>query len=201
MKIFDFHFSCGKKVLEWKQIYGLVEYCKAQLGKPYWWGTFGQIASETLLNQKKQQYPSQYRAKDFKTQYGKKVHDCSGLIKGYLWCDTPESGFKKGYNILEDCGIVYSSCTEKGTIDTMPEIPGLLVFMPSHVGVYIGNGKVIEARGHAYGVVETNLKDRGWKQWGKCKFIEYVENEEKRVDKEKRCNTLDEVPEWGKSTV
>ena len=34
-----------------------------------------------------------------------------------------------------------------------------------HVGVYIGNGKVVEARGHAYGVVRTNLKSRPWSKW------------------------------------
>ena len=48
------------------------------------------------------------------------------------------------------------------------------------MGVYIGNGKVIEARGHKYGVVETNLVGRGWKQWGKLNWIDYVE--EKMID-------------------
>lgn len=43
------------------------------------------------------------------------------------------------------------------------------------MGVYVGNGKVIEARGHKYGVVETNLGGRGWKQWGKLDWIDYVE--------------------------
>ena len=50
-----------------------------------------------------------------------------------------------------------------------------MFFILGHVGVYIGNGKVIEARGHKYGVVETNLVGRGWKQWGKIDWIEYVE--------------------------
>ena len=36
---------------------GLVEYAKAQLGKPYWGGTFGQVASAGLLVQKRTQYP------------------------------------------------------------------------------------------------------------------------------------------------
>ena len=57
----------------------------------------------------------------------------------------------------------------------MPELPGVLVFSSQHVGVYIGNGYVIEARGHAYGVVKTKLSSRGWKSWGKCPFIEYEE--------------------------
>ena len=67
-----------------KTNYGLVEYCKRQLGLPYWWGTFGQIATKMLYEQKKVQYPNQYLANDFKNQFGKRVHDCVGLIKGYL---------------------------------------------------------------------------------------------------------------------
>ncbi len=50
-----------------------------------------------------------------------------------------------------------------------------MFFILGHVGVYVGNGKVIEARGHKYGVVETNLVDRGWKQWGKLDWIDYVD--------------------------
>lgn len=68
-----------------------------------------------------------------------------------------------------------ANCSERGILETMPDIPGVLVFMPGHVGIYIGNGKVIEARGHAYGVVETNLIGRGWKEWGKLDWIEYTE--------------------------
>ena len=67
---------------------GLVEYALAQLGKPYWWGTFGQTASAELLAQKRAQYPEYYTADDFKSQFGQRVHDCVGLIKGYLWRRT-----------------------------------------------------------------------------------------------------------------
>ena len=34
---------------------GLAEYALAQLGKPYWWGTFGQTANAGLLAAKRQQ--------------------------------------------------------------------------------------------------------------------------------------------------
>ena len=44
-----------------------------------------------------------------------------------------------------------------------------------HVGVYIGGGRVIEAMGHAYGVVETRLQGRGWAYWGKPDWIDYSE--------------------------
>ena len=157
---------------------GLVEYCKAQLGKPYWYGTFGQMATESLLRQKSIQYPVQYKWTDFVDQYGEKVHDCVGLIKGYLWSDTPTSS--PIYNASQDKNVsgMLDNCTKKGDMSTMPDIIGVLVFMEGHVGIYIGNGKVIEARGHAYGVVETNLVGRGWTKWGKLDWITYVGDEE-----------------------
>ena len=68
---------------------------------------------------------------------------------------------------------MHDKCTVKGSISSMPDIPGILVFLPGHVGVYIGNGYVIEAKGHAYGVVKTKLAGRGWKSWGKCHWITY----------------------------
>lgn len=151
---------------------GLVAYAKAQLGKPYWYGTFGQAASRSLYNQKKNQYPSYYQ-----WEYAgetAKVHDCVGLIKGYLWCDSQEDNTPV-YNAAQDISAngMRDACTKKDAISSIPEVPGVLVFMNNHVGVYIGNGEVIEARGHAYGVVKTELKNRAWQHWGYCPYIVY----------------------------
>ena len=55
----------------------------------------------------------------------------------------------------------------------MPKVAGVLVFKSGHVGVYIGNGKVIEAKGHAYGVIQSNLSGGGWTKWGYCPWITY----------------------------
>lgn len=154
---------------------GLVEYALAQLGKPYWYGTFGQAANAGLLAEKRQQYPGYYTAGDFPAQFGQKVHDCVGLIKGYLWCDTPDS--EPIYKAAQDVAVsgLYMVCTESGSIGTMPDIPGVCVFMRdmSHVGVYIGDGYVVEATGHARGVVKTKLAGRGWGLWGKPRWISY----------------------------
>ena len=154
---------------------GLVEYAKAQLGKPYWYGTFGQTASAALLAQKRTQYPGYYTANDFESQFGQKVHDCVGLIKGYRWCDTPDS--EPIYKASQDVAVsgLFMVCPENGSIDTMPDTPGVCVFMRdmSHVGVYIGGGYVVEATGHARGVVKTKLAGRGWGLWGKPRWISY----------------------------
>jgi hypothetical protein len=172
---------------------GLVDYCKAQLGKPYWYGTFGNKATQSLLTSKTNQYPAHYtngRMSKYKSQIGERVHDCVGLIKGYLWSETSTSTPK--YNSAQDesANGMRGRCKESGLIATLPEIPGVLVFFSGHVGVYIGKGRVIEARGFNYGVVETELKDRPWTHWGKCPWIEYPDVEEtKPVVKEEKPAT------------
>lgn len=156
---------------------GLVEYAKAQLNKPYWYGCFGQTATASLHNSKKKQYPKYYNQNNYKvvftSQYGQRVHDCVGLIKGYLWSDSATS--KPVYKSSQDTSAngMLAKCKEKGKIKTIPEIPGVLVFFDGHVGVYEGNGYVIEARGHDYGVVRTKLSSRPWTDWGKCPYITY----------------------------
>lgn len=154
---------------------GLAQYALAQLGRPYWWGTFGQTASAELLAQKRAQYPEYYTADDFESQFGKRVHDCVGLIKGYLWSETPKSA--PVYCAAQDVAVsgLYRSCVRRGDIAKMPQLTGACVFMEGlgHVGVYVGDGYVVEASGHAKGVVRTRLKDRGWALWGLPGWISY----------------------------
>lgn len=161
----------------------IVDYCKAQVGRPYWFGTFGQIGSASLFETKKSQYPANYPPKKFTKdsfvkQYGKKVHDCAGLIKGALWCDSFDDP-TPSYRASEDYGAnkFFTNATTNGKMDSFIDIPGILVFkgtdkQKSHVGVYIGNGKVIEAKGHSYGVVVSDLSD--WKYWAKCNLFVYI---------------------------
>lgn len=160
---------------------GLVEYAKAQLGRPYWYGTFGQAASKALYSQKKSQYPTYYKW-DYAGET-EKVHDCVGLIKGYLWCDSTEDA-TPSYNVTQDksANQFRDMCTSGGNISTIPDVPGILVFYNNHVGVYIGSGEVVEARGHSYGVVKTKLADRPWKSWGYCPYITYEAPEQKTVE-------------------
>lgn len=64
--------------------------------------------------------------------------------------------------------------SEWGTIDTIPDIPGIAVRYDGHVGVYVGNGEVVEERGFNYGCQLTKLKGRGWLHWYKLPFINYT---------------------------
>lgn len=154
-------------------------------------GTFGQVASQSLLDQKKKQYPSQYTANDFKSQFGLRVHDCVGLIKGYLWND--ERGMVV-YTPAQDKDVsgYYQNCYEIGNITDIPEVEGLLVFMKGHVGVYIGHGEVIEAKGHKFGVVKTKLSERPWTSYGKLKWLKYEEDKKEMLTIDEALQFLNE---------
>ncbi len=158
---------------------GLVKYAKAMLGHPYWYGCYGQISSKSLYNAKKRQYPSQYQWACPSSQLNTRVFDCVGLIKGYLWSKSTNSN--PVYNASQDVSAngMLSACKKKGKIGTLPEVPGVLVFRTGHVAVYIGNGYVIEAKGHKWGVVKSKLKDRGFTHWGYCPWISYSKTDEK----------------------
>ena len=157
---------------------GLLAYATAQIGRPYWFGTFGNTSGADLLAYKRAQYPDMYDTsivggEAFEDQYGKRVHDCVGLIKGYRWSATPTD--PPTYNASQDVNVqgLYAQCTRKrGTIDRndLTGIPiGAVLFYGNfdHCGVYAGSGNIIECRGHAYGVVTTTLTSRtSFTLWG-----------------------------------
>jgi hypothetical protein len=95
-----------------------------------------------------------------------------------MWCkDADDTKPVYGSNGFPDCSadMQYNRSKRKGsTMATMPDVEGVLVFMSGHVGVYIGNGEVIEARGHAFGVVKTKLSLRPWKRWAFIDEIQYL---------------------------
>ena len=146
----------------------------------YVWGTFGQVLDNNLYNAKLQQYPEEVgRYADFiqSNWLGGRTADCVGFIKGYSWLDAQTLQINYAANGMPDINAdqMYQYAIEKGSIDTIPEIPGLAVWHQGHIGIYIGNGQVIEAKGTQYGVVQTQLADGSWTHWLKIPYINYVE--------------------------
>ena len=168
---------------------GLVEHAKMALsqGWGYVWGTFGLILSESTLSDKILQYPTGvggYQAFIRAKWLGKRTVDCVGLIKSYMWWRS-NGASPVTYDPKTDLNAdgMYKTATEKGPINTLPKnIPGICLWKEGHIGVYIGNGLVIEARGTIAGVVESPLTGIGsspWTHWLKCPFITYEEEKMK----------------------
>lgn len=171
---------------------GLVAWAQAMLGQPYWFGTCCYAATSSLLASKAKQYPEHYkssRTARYKADIAKgaTVADCIGLVKGYYWA-RDDGKIVYGLDGRPDKGAsgMFNAAKNKGSIATLPEIPGLLLYAPGHAGVYIGGGWAIEARGFDYGIVRTEVKKRKWTHWYQCPYIDYLDGGEPLPPPEKR---------------
>ena len=148
----------------------------------YVYGTYGEVLSESILTTKISQFPEQVgENEEFIRQHwlGGRTADCIGLIKGYAWfnCDTGQIEYRS--NGVRDTGSdpMLDMATEKGTIDTMPDIPGIAVWMDGHIGIYVGDGQTIHAANTELGVIMTPLAQSGWTHWLKIPYISYPESD------------------------
>ena len=164
-----------------KNAHDLVEWAKAAYAQKwgYVYGTYGTVLTESLLSSKASQYPDEVGGNlDFIKEHwlGGRTADCIGLIKGYGWYNAETGDTEIGANGMPDLGAtgMYNAATEKGTIDTMPEIPGLAVYIEDqHIGIYVGGGYVIHASNTKAGVIRTKLNGGGWTHWLKVPYISY----------------------------
>lgn len=151
-------------------------------GWGYVWGTYGSVLTRSFYKAKAEQYPNEVGGyEDFILSHwlGGRTADCVGLIKGYGWLNPETHQVEYGTNGMPDIGAdtMYRNATKKGTIDTIPEIPGLAVWHAGHIGIYIGNGQVIHAAGTMYGVIQTPIGASGWTHWLKIPYITYLSDD------------------------
>ena len=154
-------------------------------------GTWHTLWSQALQNQKVNYMVNKYGS-DWKTtgkgdkQYynalycgkwiGTYVTDCSGL---FYWAFKELGGYMyHGSNTMWN-----KYCEAKGSLkngartDGQLLKPGSAVFVlkdggnRSHVGLYIGNGKVIEASGQNTGVIMSDVKNTKWAEWAELKGV------------------------------
>jgi hypothetical protein len=105
------------------------------------------------------------------------VADCSGL---FAWAFNKLGGY-----IAHGSNSIWKSyCSNKGNLvtgkrsDGKELLPGTAVFTDkngdkTHIGLFIGSGKVIEAAGVDAGVCVSNVTAGKWKCWGELKKVEY----------------------------
>ena len=108
---------------------------------------------------------------------GHHVADCSGLFRWAM------NQFK--IYISHGSNAIWKSyCSAKGNLsggkrtDGKTLLPGTAVFTDhngnkSHIGLFIGGGKVIEASGVQAGVCMSNVSASKWKCWGELKNVSY----------------------------
>ena len=132
--------------------------------------------------------------------------DCVCLIKSLLWGwnGNPAAnygGAAYASNGVPDIGAdqMIAVCKEVST-DFSNIVIGEAVWMPGHIGIYIGNGKAVECTpqwGNGVQITACNraiqgVHRRNWTKHGKLPYVEYsVENVESPSEPEKK--TVDEI--------
>ena len=135
--------------------------------------------------------------------------DCVGLIKGVLWGWSGDKtktygGAKYKANGVSDLNAdgMIKACSDISTDFSKIEV-GEAVWTTGHIGVYIGDGLVVECSPSwknkvqvtACNCKKTGYATRNWKKHGKLPYIDYEENKEPapkpsvtKVDSAKNCD-------------
>ena len=159
-----------------KKIDDFIAYLESHIGDAYVWGAQGErVDNRADLEKWVRRKETSRREADRALAYIKKAtktplyaFDCSGLIihwlrdiRGLIDSDTNAQG-------------LYRQCKQQGKLGAWQMQAGDLVFRYSfakgkmgHVGVYVGNGMVVEAQGRDAGVVMRHLSYGGWTHQGR----------------------------------
>ncbi len=168
-----------------KTNYGLAQWAQDWLTMPYWYGCVCYQCTDELLSRKAKQYPKHYtseRMERYESDIaaGKWAADCIGLAKGYMWWDAQKGGARYASNGCPDLSAngMHYAAEERGDMDTLPEMPGIMLWKSGHAGIYIGDGWAVEERGFDYGCVKTKVKERGWQGWYKLPGLTYSDQDD-----------------------
>ena len=153
--------SSSTSSASYESVYNIL---KAQIGSPYIWGGSGEFITHDSLRMFKKMFPGEAAAGKYNipSKYinnGYRAFDCSGLL---YW------GFRQvGINIGRT---TYDQINAGREVSLNDVRPGDLLFYRSlgHVGMYIGNGKWLEAP-HSHDYVK--IANVPWSQIGRARRI------------------------------
>ncbi len=136
------------------------------VGQGYIYGAKGQTCSPLFRARQAEQYPeqAQHILGEGAKWDGAPVWDCAQLTRAAAKAAgfTLPSGAASQWN--------RGAWKRKGTADSLPKGEAVFVFRQSggrmqHVGVALGDGTCVHARGTAYGVVRQQMQEYVWTHW------------------------------------
>lgn len=144
---------------------------RSMIGWGYIYGATGWICTAARVEQQAKQYPDYadlIRKYGLGKWLGKHCVDCAQL--------TRLSAKAAGLTLPSGATSQWKAdlWAEKGPIATLPEdSEGLFLYRQNgtvmqHTGICLGDGTAAEARGHAYGVIVSQLSDYPWTHWARA---------------------------------
>lgn len=152
-------------------------------------GCWGQELTQKLLDAKRGQSASMRKWYDAKSKVepkmsnyqrlsglvgdGCRAYDCVCLIKGIAWGSRANTAGTYASNGVADvtADTLYKNTVAQTTPDKAE--PGMVLHMSNHVGIYIGDGKVVEAAPSLGQVGVTDITYQRWTGTGKLPWVDY----------------------------
>ena len=140
----------------------VIQFAKSKLGCGYVWGTSGMTL--TKQNIKKFQGNAHVDVNIVKKWIGKQVFDCAGLVLAAF----KTVGIRMASGATSAWG--HTSWAKRGEIKNYPKDQVCILYRSDnrkmqHMGIYIGNGEFIHAKGSREGVVKEKMPGH-WTHWG-----------------------------------
>jgi len=152
---------------------GLAAYARfcCRLHTAYLWGATGEPISPALLQRVRMacsDHESHRKLAAYSSLCDSNVYafDCGGLIRSYYCGGLGAQNYDTGRD--ENGEMLYRQALRKGSLSALPEEAGLCLYAKGHVGIYVGNGMVVEAsadHGTFGGVHQLALSERPWEAW------------------------------------
>ena len=167
----------------------LVKVAKEHIGLAYKWnGDFNgesDIVTPDHVAAWAKEFPTHYSPEKIKLlldyYQGKLAGDCSGLVTHSIGLPKTNS-----YDLWLMCDERHYFNRSLGLSGQIPNIKGLIVWRKGHIGIYAGDGYVVESGSTRYGVTVTRIDQPQtgvkWTGYGFMRSkIDYVSTDEYRV--------------------
>lgn len=160
-------------------VWEIVSFVRSKVGCGYVWGASGETCSLSFRQALAKRAPSQAGAilGTSGKWDGMQVFDCATLIR--------EAFRAAGIQKASGATTIWRTWafSEKGTIATLPAgEPGIALFRADssgakdkmgHIGLAIGGGLTVDARGSANGVLLGKISDVKWTHWARFADVDY----------------------------
>ena len=128
----------------------LVDFCYSKLGVAYVYGMWGQVLTEARYWELRNLYGSSMVWDSDIKKVGKVCTDCSGLISWFTGVRLTSTNY-------------FNTAVKKVPIKDLNEtMVGWALWMPGHIGIYVGDGYYIAADGSAFGVRKAKVSNQAW---------------------------------------
>lgn len=153
----------------------IVSLAKSKVGLPYVWGGKSEIMTEERLDELIGYYGDDYYPLDRDEYMGKQAFDCSGLTY-YLYNQVLEEFI--GYSTYEQEEVLFGYEVEEEEM-----LPGDLIYIPGHVAIYIGDGKIVHAHNKLRYPI-GGVKEQRFKKWNNrviYRPLDYIKDQKRNL--------------------